>query len=39
MTLAGYYQGLGSIARQGLLPQTHSYIRSIGYLRPRFAKG
>ncbi|MCW2607082.1 MAG: Peptidoglycan-binding LysM [Frankiales bacterium] len=39
MTLAGYYQGLGSISRQGLLPQTHSYIRSIGYLRPRFARG
>ena len=38
-TLAGYYQGLGSIARKGLLPQTHSYIRSIGYLRPRFAQG
>ena len=39
MTLAGYYQGLGSISRKGLLPQTHSYIRSIGYLRPRFANG
>jgi len=39
MALAGYYQGLGSISRKGLLPQTHSYIRSIGYLRPRFARG
>ncbi len=39
MTLAGYYQGLGSISRQGLLPQTHSYIKSIGYLRPRFLHG
>ncbi|MCU1691547.1 MAG: Peptidoglycan-binding LysM [Frankiales bacterium] len=39
MALAGYYQGLGSIARQGLLPQTHSYIKSIGYLRPRFLHG
>ena len=38
-TLAGYYQGLGSIARKGLLPQTHSYIRSIGHLRQRFANG
>ena len=37
--LAGYYQGLGSIARQGLLPQTHSYIRSIDILRQRFANG
>ncbi len=37
--LAGYYQGLGSIARQGLLPQTHSYITSIHILRSRFANG
>jgi len=35
--LAGYYQGAGSIARQGLLPQTHDYIRSITILRARFA--
>jgi LysM repeat protein len=37
--LAAYYQGLGSIARQGLLPQTHQYIRSIRALKPRFARG
>jgi LysM repeat protein len=38
--LAGYYQGLGSIARKGLLPQTHRYIRSINYLRNhRFPNG
>ena len=37
--LAGYYQGLGSISRKGLLPQTHDYIRSIGILRQRFADG
>ena len=34
--LAGYYQGAGSIARQGMLPQTHDYIRSITLLRARF---
>ena len=34
--LAGYYQGLGSIAVQGLLPQTHSYIRNITFLQRRF---
>ncbi len=39
MTLAGYYQGLGSIAKKGLLPQTHAYIKSIGYLKPRFRNG
>jgi soluble lytic murein transglycosylase-like protein len=39
MTLAGYYQGLGSISQKGLLPQTHSYIRSIEILRKRFSQG
>ena len=38
-TLAGYYQGLGSISRKGILPQTHDYIRSITILRARFANG
>ena len=37
--LAAYYQGLGSISRQGLLPQTRSYVRSINVLRARFAQG
>lgn len=37
--LAGYYQGLGSISRRGVLPQTHSYIRSITVLRERFPRG
>ncbi len=37
--LAGYYQGAGSIARQGILPQTRDYIRSITVLRARFANG
>ena len=34
--LAGYYQGLGSIARQGVLPQTRAYIEDITVLRKRF---
>jgi LysM repeat protein len=37
--LAGYYQGLGSISRKGILPQTRDYIRSITILRQRFANG
>ena len=37
--LAGYYQGAGSIARQGVLPQTLTYIRSITVLRARFPNG
>ncbi len=37
--LAGYYQGLGSISRRGVLPQTHSYIRNITVLRERFPRG
>jgi LysM repeat protein len=39
-TLAAYYQGLGSISRKGLLPQTHTYIRNITALRStRFPNG
>jgi LysM repeat protein len=37
--LAGYYQGLGSVAARGLLPQTHTYIRNVSALRPRFRQG
>lgn len=37
--LAGYYQGLGSVAARGLLPQTHAYIRNVGALRARFRQG
>jgi len=37
--LAGYYQGLGSISRKGILPQTRDYIRSITILRGRFPNG
>lgn len=39
LALAGYYQGLGSIASQGLLPQTHAYIRNVSALRARFRRG
>ena len=35
--LAGYYQGLGSVSRIGLLPQTKQYIRNVQLLRKRFA--
>jgi len=35
--LAGYYQGLGSVHDQGLLPQTTQYIRNVGFLRHRFS--
>ena len=34
--LAGYYQGFGSIAAKGLLPQTHAYIRNVQLLQKRF---
>jgi soluble lytic murein transglycosylase-like protein len=36
-TLAGYYQGLGSVGRIGYLPQTKAYIRNILLLRKHFA--
>jgi soluble lytic murein transglycosylase-like protein len=35
--LAGYYQGLGSVAKHGLLPQTKQYVRNIQLLRSRFS--
>jgi soluble lytic murein transglycosylase-like protein len=35
--LAGSYQGLGSVARVGLLPQTKQYVRNVHLLRQRFA--
>lgn len=34
--LAGYYQGLGSVAKRGRLPQTDAYIANITALRSRF---
>lgn len=37
--LAGYYQGLGSVARKGRLPQTEQYLKNIAALRDRFADG
>ena len=35
--LAGYYQGLGSVGRIGLLPQTKQYVRNVQLLRHRFS--
>jgi LysM repeat protein len=37
--LAGYYQGLGSVAARGYLPQTHAYIKNVSALRARFRNG
>ena len=34
--LAGYYQGLGSVARDGLYPSTLAYINGVLELRARF---
>jgi LysM repeat protein len=34
--LAGYYQGLGSVARDGLYPSTLAYINGVLGLRARF---
>ena len=38
LTLAGYFQGLGSVHKQGLLPQTRAYINNVWALRNRFAR-
>ena len=35
--LQGYYQGLGSISRKGVLPQTHGYVTNVLLLQKRFS--
>ena len=35
-TAAGYYQGIGSVRRIGMLPETRRYVTSVMALRPRF---
>jgi soluble lytic murein transglycosylase-like protein len=36
LAAAGYYQGLGSVRRIGMLPETQRYVSSVMALRPRF---
>src|SRR3954453_8275926 len=36
MAAAGYYQGLGSVRRIGLLPETRRYVANVLALRSRF---
>lgn len=36
MAVAGYYQGLGSISTQGMLPETQHYVDNVMALRSRF---
>jgi N-acetylmuramoyl-L-alanine amidase len=36
MILAGYYQGLGSVRRNGMYPSTRQYIANVLALRERF---
>jgi N-acetylmuramoyl-L-alanine amidase len=36
MILAGYYQGLGSVRRNGIYPSTRQYIANVLALRDRF---
>ena len=35
-TIASYYQGLESVRRQGMLPDTRQYVNSVMALRSRF---
>jgi hypothetical protein len=37
--LAAYHQGMGSLASQGILPETQQYIANILALQQRFASG
>jgi soluble lytic murein transglycosylase-like protein len=36
LAAAGYYQGLGSVRRIGLLPETQRYVANVQALRSRF---
>jgi glucokinase len=36
MAIAAYYQGLASVQRQGLLPETERYVENVEALRSRF---
>jgi N-acetylmuramoyl-L-alanine amidase len=36
MAVAAYYQGLGSVQSQGLLPETERYVENVMALRGRF---
>ncbi|GAC1312767.1 MAG: hypothetical protein NVSMB12_03380 [Acidimicrobiales bacterium] len=37
--LAGYYQGIASVIRRGLMPETRHYVQVIELLRPQFGPG
>ena len=36
LAAAGYYQGLGSVRKIGMLPSTQRYVANVMALRPRF---
>jgi N-acetylmuramoyl-L-alanine amidase len=36
LAAAGYYQGLGSVRRIGMLPETQRYVANVMALRPQF---
>ena len=36
MAAAGYYQGLASVQRIGMLPETRRYVANVLALRGRF---
>ena len=36
MAAAAYYQGLGSVRRIGMLPETRRYVANVLALRSRF---
>jgi len=36
MAIAAYYQGLGSVQSQGMLPETERYVENVTALRGRF---
>ena len=39
LAIGGYYQGLPSIVRRGMLPETHAYVRGIRAYASIFPQG
>jgi soluble lytic murein transglycosylase-like protein len=39
IAVAGYYQGLGGVRRNGMYPDTKQYVKSVLRLKGQFEKG
>ena len=39
IAVAGYYQGLGGVRKNGMYPDTKQYVKSVLRLKAQFEKG